>query len=52
VFDAGHTSVSGGTGFGLTIVKRIAEAHGWKVNIVEGIDGGARFESTDVNIDQ
>ncbi|MFC7043878.1 sensor histidine kinase [Halonotius sp. GCM10025705] len=52
VFDAGHTSTSGGTGFGLTIVKRIAEAHGWEVKIVEGIDGGARFEFTGVDIDQ
>ena len=52
VFDAGHTSATGGTGFGLTIVKRIAEAHGWQVKIVEGADGGARFEFTGVDIDQ
>ncbi|RKS83357.1 PAS domain S-box-containing protein [Haloarcula quadrata] len=44
VLEPGHTSVSGGTGFGLTIVKRIAEAHGWEVAITDGRDGGARFE--------
>lgn len=52
VFDPGHTSASGGTGFGLTIVKRIAEAHGWQVAIVDGTDGGARFEFTGVDLDQ
>ena len=52
VFDAGHTSASGGTGFGLTIVKRIAEAHGWQIDITEGSDGGARFEFTGVEIDE
>jgi PAS domain S-box-containing protein len=44
VFEPGHTSAGGGTGFGLTIVKRIAEAHGWEVAITDGRDGGARFE--------
>jgi PAS domain S-box-containing protein len=44
VFEPGHTSAAGGTGFGLTIVKRIAEAHGWEMTITEGRDGGARFE--------
>ncbi len=44
VFEPGHTSAAGGTGFGLTIAKRIAEAHGWEMTITEGRDGGARFE--------
>ena len=52
VFDPGHTSSSGGTGFGLTIVKRIAEAHGWQVTVVDGTNRGARFEFTDVDLDQ
>jgi PAS domain S-box-containing protein len=51
VFEPGHTSASGGTGFGLTIVKRIAEAHGWAVEIVDGTDGGARFEFTGIDLD-
>lgn len=44
VLEPGHTSANGGTGFGLTIIKRIAEAHGWEITITDGRDGGARFE--------
>ena len=44
VFDPGHSSTSGGTGFGLTIVKRVTEAHGWTVSVTDGSEGGARFE--------
>jgi PAS domain S-box-containing protein len=44
VFDPGHSSASGGTGFGLTIVKRIVQAHGWELSVTDGTDGGARFE--------
>lgn len=48
VFEPGHSSASGGTGFGLTIVKRIVEAHGWELSVTDGTDGGARFEITDL----
>jgi PAS domain S-box-containing protein len=48
VFEPGETSVAGGTGFGLTIVNRVAEAHGWAVSVTEGSGGGARFEFTGV----
>ncbi len=48
VFESGYTSVQDGTGFGLSIVQRIAEAHGWDVTVTEGRDGGARFEFTGV----
>jgi len=44
VLEPGHSSARGGTGFGLTIVKRIVEAHGWELSLTEGTDGGARFE--------
>lgn len=44
VLEPGHSSARGGTGFGLTIVKRIVEAHGWELSVAEGTDGGARFE--------
>jgi len=44
VFDPGHTTAEDGTGFGLTIVKEIAEAHGWTVSVGESAEGGARFE--------
>lgn len=50
VLEAGHTSAAGGTGFGLTIVKRIAEAHGWTVSITESCAGGARFEFDNVTL--
>jgi PAS domain S-box-containing protein len=44
VFKPGHSSARGGTGFGLTIVKRIVEAHGWEFTVTDGTAGGARFE--------
>jgi PAS domain S-box-containing protein len=44
VFESGYTTNQDGTGFGLAIVKRIVEAHGWEINVTEGTDGGARFE--------
>ncbi|WP_439025728.1 sensor histidine kinase [Haloarchaeobius sp. DT45] len=45
VFDAGYTTSESGTGFGLAIVKRIAQAHGWSVAVTENPEGGgARFE--------
>jgi len=50
VFEAGHSSTTGGTGFGLTIVKRIVEAHDWEVRITAGTEGGARFEMTELQI--
>ncbi len=48
VFEFGETSSSDGTGFGLAIVRRIAEAHGWHVQVTGGREGGARFEFTAV----
>ena len=48
VFEAGHSTAEGGTGFGLSIVDEIAEAHGWDVRVTEGSAGGARFEITGV----
>jgi PAS domain S-box-containing protein len=44
IFDHGFSMASDGTGFGLAIVKEIAEAHGWAVDVTESADGGARFE--------
>lgn len=46
VFEPGYSSTDGGTGLGLTIVERIATAHGWHVTLTDGADGGARFEFT------
>ena len=44
VFEHGYTSIQDGTGFGLSIVERIARAHGWDVEVCESQAGGARFE--------
>ena len=46
VFDPGYSAngPSDGTGLGLTIVERIAEAHDWTVSLTAGSAGGARFE--------
>jgi PAS domain S-box-containing protein len=48
VFERGHTTAEDGTGFGLSIVREIVEAHGWNISVVESTDGGARFEITGV----
>jgi PAS domain S-box-containing protein len=45
VFDPGVSSSTDSTGFGLYVVRTVAEAHGWTVAAVDpGPDGGARFE--------
>ncbi|RLM90521.1 PAS domain-containing protein [Haloarcula sp. Atlit-7R] len=44
VLEHGVTSTKGGTGFGLSIVEDIANAHGWSVRVTDGSAGGARFE--------
>ncbi|WP_336326055.1 two-component system sensor histidine kinase NtrB [Halovenus sp. HT40] len=48
VFDAGYSTAAEGTGFGLNIVKQVAEAHGWEICVTAGSDGGARFEISGV----
>ena len=42
IFEHGYTTSAGGTGFGLAIVRRIAEAHGWSVRATESRGGGLR----------
>ncbi len=49
VFEAGYSTTDEGTGFGLSIVGEIVEAHGWTITATEGTDGGARFEITGVS---
>jgi len=44
VFEPGETGRAAGTGFGLAIVERVCEAHGWEISVTEGQLGGARFE--------
>jgi PAS domain S-box-containing protein len=50
IFDAGHTTGDGNTGFGLAIVSEIVDAHGWTVTVTESEAGGARFEFTGVSL--
>jgi PAS domain S-box-containing protein len=47
VFESAYSTADEGAGFGLAIVDRIAEAHGWTVTVTDGRDGGARFEVRD-----
>ncbi|QSX00797.1 sensor histidine kinase [Haloterrigena alkaliphila] len=48
VFEMGYTTNAEGTGFGLNIVRSIAEAHGWDVSVDESAADGARFEFSGV----
>lgn len=44
IFERGYTTGPSGIGYGLTIVERIAEAHGWEITAGASEDGGARFD--------
>ena len=48
VFQFGWSRGDGGTGYGLSIVEEIAEAHGWSVEASEAASGGARIEVRNV----
>ncbi|WP_199710344.1 sensor histidine kinase [Halosegnis longus] len=48
VFDDGYSTGESGTGFGLSIVKQIVEAHSWEIRITDSAEGGARFDVTGV----
>jgi PAS domain S-box-containing protein len=50
IFEPGYSMSKEGTGFGLAIVEEIVEAHGWDVEVTESVDGGARFEITDIEV--
>ncbi|WP_135830504.1 sensor histidine kinase [Halorussus halobius] len=49
VFEGGYSTEPDGTGFGLAVVRRIAEAHDWRVRVTESWADGARFEFHDVD---
>jgi signal transduction histidine kinase len=51
VFSSGVSTSEMGTGFGLDIVRTLAEAHGWEVTLTAGETGGARFEFDGVQLD-
>jgi signal transduction histidine kinase len=50
VLEHGYTTRTGGTGYGLTIVSGIADAHGWSIAVTESETGGARFEIRGVEV--
>jgi PAS domain S-box-containing protein len=50
IFEAGYSRSADGTGFGLSIVEQIANAHDWQIRVTDGTDGGVRFEIRDVEL--
>ncbi|MFC7020731.1 MULTISPECIES: PAS domain S-box protein [Haloarcula] len=50
VFETGYTTDEDGTGFGLSIVTDIVEAHDWEIRVSESDGGGARFDVTGVDV--
>lgn len=49
VFEHGFSTGYGGSGVGLAIVRRIADAHGFDISVRASAEGGARFEFTLTN---
>ncbi|MFB6156762.1 MAG: PAS domain S-box protein [Haloferacaceae archaeon] len=49
IFEAGYSTSEQGTGFGLRIVKQVADAHGWTIQVADSDGGGARFEVVGVD---
>jgi PAS domain S-box-containing protein len=50
ILDHGYTDSEEGTGFGLSIVKRVVEAHNWELSVAESWDGGTQIEITGIDI--
>jgi PAS domain S-box-containing protein len=48
VFDHGFTTSQDGSGYGLSVVRTIANAHGWDIVVTHAALGGARFEITGI----
>jgi signal transduction histidine kinase len=48
VLQWGYSTSEDSTGIGLAIVSQIAEAHDWRIQVIEGTSGGTRFEVTGV----
>ncbi|MFC7028374.1 sensor histidine kinase [Halomicroarcula sp. GCM10025710] len=45
VFDRGYSTAEDSTGFGLPIVRQIAQSHGWEMRLTESGSGGTRIET-------
>ena len=50
IFEPKYSTEPEGTGYGLAIVQRIAEAHDWSIAVTSSRDGGARFEISGVDV--
>ncbi|MDY7080993.1 MAG: HAMP domain-containing sensor histidine kinase, partial [Halobacteria archaeon] len=50
VLEQGYTTSDSGTGFGLSIVESIADAHHWEISVGESDEDGARFEFSEVEV--
>jgi PAS domain S-box-containing protein len=44
VFESGYSTSDSGTGYGLTVVESVAQAHGWEITVTDSETGGACFE--------
>jgi signal transduction histidine kinase len=51
VLHADYSSSEAGAGFGLSITRDIAEAHGRTIAVTGSSEGGARFEFSDIRRD-
>lgn len=52
IFHDGMKYDSDGTGYGLAIVRSIANGHGWSIEATDSVSNGARFDITDVSFDE
>ncbi|WP_336325776.1 ATP-binding protein [Halovenus sp. HT40] len=50
IFESGYSTTPDGTGFGLSIVEEIADAHGWAIDVSDSDHDGARFEFVGVDL--
>lgn len=48
VFDHGYSTSEDGTGFGLSIVREIADVHDWDLGVTDSDAGGVCFEIRNV----
>lgn len=52
VLSPGYSTADDHAGFGLAIVREIARAHDWDIDLTTGSNGGARFEFTGVTLEE
>jgi PAS domain S-box-containing protein len=48
IFETGYSTAEDGTGFGLSIVSEIADAHDWSITVTDSQAGGTRLEFSGV----